>query len=286
MVVHGFAICRWKSGETRGKIKGVLRVEKIPISIALIVKNEEHNLVECLESVGWAREIVVVDSGSKDKTIEIARACGAKVLSREMDCEGSQRNFALDQVTEDWVLILDADERVSYELSGELREVASRSDESYSGYAIPIKTFVAKRWIKAAGYYPATRLRLVRRGSLRYEEAGVHPRVFFEGKRGFLKGDILHYGYRDISHFVEKLNNQAALEAQKWVGDGRGMSFANMFRKMLDRFSRNYFRKKGITDGFLGFLMSVFHGCYQLFTYSKYLELKANGRQRRKNHFH
>lgn len=246
----------------------------VPISIVLITKNEESNLPKCLASISWAKEIVIVDGFSTDKTVEIAKKYTDKIFSREMDIEGRHRNFAYGKATQEWILSLDADERVSPELAEEIKSVVTKNDPDLSGYAIPVKTFIGKRWLKAAGYYPARKLRMHRKGKFRYEESSVHPRAFLDGKETPLKNDILHYGYRDFSHFFEKLNNQTNLEAEKWIADGRRISALKLLWKAFDRFSRNYFRKKGYQDGFMGFLMSVGHGLYQLLTYAKYLELK------------
>jgi len=252
----------------------MMKKASVSLSVIVIVKNEVHNIKDCLNSVSWAKELLVVDDNSTDKTVAIAESCSAKVYQREMDVEGIQRNFAIDKVHEEWVLSLDADERVSDALASEIKEVVEKDDLKICGYAIPIKTFIGKRWIRGAGYYPATRLRLFRKGKLRYQEAAVHPGVLLEGKRAFLKGDIIHYGIKDLAQFVNKLNRQTTLEAQKWLLDGRRVSLLNSIRKTLDRFFRNYLRKGGIKDGFLGFIMSCFHGLYQLFAYAKYWEMK------------
>lgn len=247
---------------------------KISISIVIITKNEESNLTDCLESVKWAEEIIIVDGFSSDKTVEIAKRYTDKIQFREMDVEGRHRNFAYAQATQKWVLSLDADERVSPELAREIEEVIKKNDSEIVGYAIPIKTFIGKRWIRWAGYYPARKLRLHRKGKFRYDESGVHPRAFLDGKERPLRNDILHYGFRDVTHFFDKLNNQTTLEAQKWIHDGRRTNTPRLLYKSLDRFFRNYIGKKGYRDGFMGFLMSVGHGLYQILTYAKYLEIK------------
>lgn len=250
------------------------RPEEVPLSIVIIVKNEEKNLADCLNSIRWAKEIIIVDGESTDRTVEIAREYTNKIFVRQMDVEGRHRNFAYAQATQEWILSLDADERVSQELTAEIKEVIERNDVSISGYAIPIKTFIGNRWIKGAGYYPARKLRMHRKGKFRYEESNVHPRAFLDGKELPLQGDILHYGIRDFSHFIEKLNNQTAFEAEKWILDQRRIGMIKVLSKSLTRFVRNYFGKKGFRDGFLGFMMSLFHSLYQLFTYAKYIELK------------
>ncbi len=247
----------------------------IPLSVVIITKNEEKNLPDCLESVKWAKEIIILDGFSSDRTAEIAKRHTNKIYFRQMDIEGKHRNFAYSLATQEWVLSLDADERVSPELAGEIKEVVEKNDPNLSGYAIPIKTFIGKRWIKEAGYYPARKLRMHRKGKFRYEESSVHPRAYLDGREQPLKNDILHYGFRDIAHFFEKLNNQTTLEAEKWHADGRKIRTPKLLFKAADRFFRNYIGKKGYKDGYMGFLMSVGHGLYQLLTYGKYLELKT-----------
>jgi len=246
----------------------------IPVSVVIIAKNEERNLPPCLESVKWAQEIILVDGESSDRTVVVARSYTDKIIIRKMDIEGRHRNFAYAQATQEWILSLDADERVSSELARELKEVVVKSDPSVSAFAVPIKTFMGARWIKEAGYYPARKLRLHRKGKFRYEETQVHPRAYLDGRERMLSGDILHYSFRNFSHFIEKLNNQTSLEAEKWLVDGRRMNGAKAVYKSVDRFFRNYIGKRGFQEGFMGFMMSVFHGLYQLFSYAKYLELR------------
>ncbi len=246
-----------------------------PLTVAIIAKNEEHRLEPCVRSVlGWAAEVVVLDDMSTDRTRELAQSLGCKVFQRAMDIEGRQRNFAYDQATQPWVLSLDADERVTPELQAEITKVISDPALSHICFSIPIKTFIADEWIQGAGYYPAAKTRLFKKGQFKYEEARVHPRVIYQGTCGHLKGDILHYSSVSLEQWISKFNRETTLEADKWIQDGRKVSFANSFRKTLDRFLKNYLFKDGYKHGFMGFLMSVFHGLYQLFTYAKYREMK------------
>lgn len=250
-------------------------MEKVPVSVVVIVKNEEKRLEECLQSAAWAAEIVIVDDMSTDRTVEIAKKFTQRIVQRAMDIEGTHRNFAYDQATQPWVLSIDADERVTPELAKEIAETIKNSTEDYVCYSIPIKTFIGQEWIQGAGYYPAHKTRLFRKGKFRYRDERVHPSVVYQGKCGLLKGDILHYSARDIEHWVGKFNRETTLEADKWIRDGRKVSLGNSLRKTFDRFLKNYFLKDGIKHGFNGFLMSVFHGLYQLLTYAKYREMKA-----------
>ncbi len=250
-------------------------MSKAPVSVVVIAKNEEKRLEDCLKSAQWANEIVVLDDMSTDKTVEIAKKFTDKVFQREMDIEGRQRNYAYDKATQPWVLSLDADERITPELAQEIDKACQDSESENMCYAIPIKTFIGKRWIEGAGYYPAAKTRLFKKGQFRYEEARVHPRPIYEGSCGILSGDILHYSCKDLEQWIGKFNRETTLEADKWIKDGRKVTLANSLRKTVDRFLKNYFLKKGYKDGFMGYLMSAFHGLYQLFSYAKYREMKG-----------
>lgn len=249
-------------------------MEKAAVSAVVIAKNEEKRLEECLKSLTWAKEIVVVDDMSTDRTVEIARKYTDKIFERQMDIEGRHRNYAYDQATQPWVLSVDADERVTPELAASISKAVAADNGEYVCFAMPIKTFIGDVWVKGAGYYPAAKTRMFRKGHCKYEEARVHPRLIYQGKCGILEGDMLHYSCRDLEHWISKFNRETTLEADKWIKDGRKVTLANSMRKTVDRFLKNYFLKKGIKDGFYGFLMSVFHGLYQLFSYAKYQEMK------------
>ncbi len=250
-------------------------MEKAPVSVVIIAKNEEKRLEDCLKSVvNWAQEIVVVDDMSTDKTVELARKYTDKIFQRKMDIEGRHRNWAYDQATQPWVLSLDADERVTPELSCEIAGAVTKNEGGHIVYAIPIKTFIGDVWIEGAGYYPASKARLFQKGKFHYEEASVHPRVIYHGSCGQLKGDILHYSCDTLERWIGKFNRETTLEAEKWIRDGRKVTLANSIRKSYDRFLKNYFLKKGWSTGFYGYLMSVFHGLYQLLAYAKYREMK------------
>ena len=249
-------------------------MEKAPVSVVIIAKNEEKRLEACLKSAEWAAEIVVLDDMSADKTVEIAKRFTDKIFQRAMDIEGRHRNYAYGKATQNWVLSLDADERVTPELAKEIFQVTTDKTQTHICYAIPIKTFIADEWIQGAGYYPAHKTRLFKRGEVKYEEARVHPRIIYKGTCGLLKGDILHYSCESLEQWISKFNRETTLEADKWLTDGRKVKLGSIIRKTFDRFFKNYFLKEGLKHGFMGFLMSVFHGLYQLFSYAKYREMK------------
>jgi len=249
---------------------------KVPVSVAVIVKNEERNITDCLKSAEWADEIVVVDDESSDKTVELARQFTDKIFKRKMDIEGLHRNYAYSVCSNEWVLSLDADERVTPELAAEIGEIIKKEKDSpeHAAYGIPIKTYIGKRWAKYAGWYPAPKIRLFKKGKFKYDEISkVHPRVFIEGTNGFLKGDIIHYAYKGLDDFLRNTNEQTTLQAIEWHKQGKKFSFFKLFRTTIDRFVRKYFFKGGIKGGFLGFMLSFADGMYQYYSYAKLWEL-------------
>lgn len=250
-------------------------MEKVPVSVVVIAKNEEENMADCLKSVQWASEVIVLDDNSSDRTVEIARRFTDKVFTRKMDIEGAHRNYAYSLASNKWVLSLDADERASAELESELRRLFETGPKD-KAYTIPIKTYIGKRWIKHAGWYPAPKVRLFDKESFKYEEAEVHPRVFIDGSCGHLKSDIIHYSYRDFHDFFVSLNNQTTLEAKKWFKEKRKINFIKMYRKALSRFLKAYVQKGGFKDGLLGFAISWAGALYQFMSYIKYKEMLEN----------
>ena len=255
-------------------------MEKIPVSVVVITKNEEENIAECLKSAQGADEVIVLDDNSTDKTVEVAKRYTDKVFSRKMDIEGKHRNYAYSLARNDWALSLDADERMSPEIIAELEELFKTGPEPHKAYTIPIKTYIGKRWIKHAGWYPAPKVRLFERRSFKYEEAEVHPRVFIDGTCGHLKGDIVHYSYRDFHDFFQSLNNQTTLEARKWFKERRKINFIKMYRKGASRFLKAYVQKGGFKDGFLGFIVSWAGAAYQFMSYVKYWEMLQNEKEK------
>jgi len=253
-------------------------MNKVPMSVVIIAKNEEKRLEECLKSVTWAEEIVILDDNSTDRTVEIARRYTDRIVTRAMDYEGLHRNFGYAQATQPWILSLDADERVTSELAEEIARVVPKNQGSHVCYSMPMKIFIGDEWIRGGGYYPSARTKIFMKGRFRYEDyARVHPRAFYEGTCGHLKGELLHYSFRDIEDFMRKFNRETSFEAEKWMRDGRPVSLPNILRKTVDRFWKNYLIKKGWSSGFLGYFVSVFHSMYQLVSYAKYRDMKRRG---------
>lgn len=252
-------------------------MEKLPISVVVITKNEEKRLPECLQSVAWAADIVVVDDGSTDKTIEVAKNFGARVFERKMENEGRHRNFANSQASQNWVISVDADERVSEELRDSLAAMLKNEQASpHVCYAVNLKYFLGDEWIRGASYDPAWRTRVFRKGQFSFKEETVHPPVQYEGSCGRLEGRLIHYSWPHWHGFFDKLNRETRLEAGKWIEQKRKVSALEAVRKSTSRFLKNYFQKGGCRHGFNGFLMSCAHAWYQLMTFAKYRELLKN----------
>lgn len=249
-------------------------MEKLPISIIVITKNEEKRLPDCLKSVGWAADVIVVDDMSTDRTVEVAKSLGARVFERKMENEGRHRNYANALANQPWVMTVDADERVSPELKESVAVMLANSDSDKNiGYDVNLKYFLGDEWIQGAGYDPAWRTRVFRYGKLMFKEETVHPPVRYEGSIGRLEGRLIHYSWPHWHGFFDKLNRETRLEAGKWIEQGRKVPAIEAVRKACSRFLKNYFQKKGFKHGYNGFLMSCAHGLYQLITYAKYREL-------------
>ena len=245
----------------------------VPLSVIVITKNEASRLADCLETVRWAAEIVVVDDESTDATVEIARGRGAKVLRRKMDIEGRHRDWAAQQASHDWILSIDADERVTPELAAEIQALFCGTPP-FQIYSVPRRNYVGKRWLRHGGWYPSPQVKLYKRTVFRWEEATVHCRALSDQPWGSLRGDLIHYSYRDLGDFIGKLNRQTTLEAQKWIQDGRKMTRGKGMWRTFDRFCRAYIGKKGYKDGWIGFVAAALGGLYQFVSYAKYWETK------------
>jgi len=250
---------------------------KVPLSVVIIVKNEEKRIADCLESVGWADEIIVVDDMSTDRTAEITRRYTDRVFQRKMEIEGVHRNYAYSLAGNEWILSLDADEKVSPGLKDEIVKVISERAEC-NVFAIPLRNYIGDYWVRWGGWYPAYKDRLFRKGYFRYEEVDVHPRPIYEGKCGRLKGDIIHYSYEDFSELIGSLNGQTSKEAQKWIITGRKMSLTKALWRTADRFIRSFISKKGYKDGVVGLMVAWNSGLYQILSYAKYWERNAKSK--------
>ena len=260
-------------------------MDKSQISVVIQTKNEETRIVECMQSVlGWADEVIVVDDESTDNTRSIAEELGARVFVRKMDIEGVHRNWAYAKACNEWVFSLDADERPTDELKQEMSEVAA-SGSVHSCFAMPFRTFIGDHWIRWGGWYPGWKVKFFKKSKFKYEEVEVHPRILVDGTADRLKGDVIHYSYRDWEDYLHKTNKQTTLEAKKWyklsLQDPKKarykMNVLHALWRTMDRFIRSFFAKKGYRDGFVGFMVAYYSSLYQIISFAKYLEFQKKG---------
>ncbi|HVZ82953.1 MAG TPA: glycosyltransferase family 2 protein [Terracidiphilus sp.] len=237
------------------------------LSVAMIAMNEEANLPRTLESVRWADEIIVVDSGSKDRTLEIAQSFGAKTSYHAFGGHGEQKNVALDLCTSDWILLLDADEVLSPELQTEMRALL-QSEPAFGAYWIPRLNLYFGRWMRHGGFYPDHKLRLFQRGAARLSEGvGPHSTPQFEGSRGTLKGDMLHYAYPTLDIYLEHMQRYSNEIAQLLYARGctsrSWPTFVwNAILNPIATFVYNYIFRLGFLDGREGLILHLNHSVY------------------------
>jgi glycosyltransferase involved in cell wall biosynthesis len=231
------------------------------LSVAVVVLNEEERLRACLESVVWADELVVVDAGSSDKTVAIAREFTDRVLFRAWDGYGAQKNFALGQCREDWVLSLDADERVSDTLREEIQTIL-RGGVGEVGFYLPRRNMFQGRWVRHGGLYPDWQLRLFRSGRGAFVERAVHESVRVDGPTGRLRAPLVHESYRSIGDAVARLNRYSDLAASELARAGRGGSLVDLLVRPVWRFVSMYLLRAGFLDGWRGLVLAGLHAHY------------------------
>lgn len=243
------------------------------LSVVLITLNEAANLPRTLKSVRWAQEIVVVDSGSTDGTIEMARGSGARVFEEPWRGFAAQKNSAIAHAGGDWVLSLDADEEVSPELAREIQALLA-SDPPFSAYRIPRLNHFMGRPLRHGGYWPDPKLRLFQRGQARFAERAVHETMQSAGPVGDLKYPLLHHCYPTMEEYVEHVNRYSTLSAQALANAGRApRSLAALLWHSLVNpaatFLYNYIFRLGFLDGPEGLLQHLNHSIYIHWKYAK-----------------
>ncbi len=272
---------------------------KTPVSVLICTKNEARNLKSCLESLSWAGELMVLDSGSDDDTVDIARQLGALVVHREFDNFSAHKNWALDNIefAHDWILIVDADERVSEALAREIAAAVSQPGK-ICGYYLARQNFFGGQWIRHGGWYPDYNLRLLKRGRGRYESRIVHEHVILEGPSDHLQNPLIHYDYKGIERYFERHNvysSMEAVEARRTLASSKttgnlpallwakgperrrflkNLAYRYLPGRALVKFIWMYLIKLGFLDGRLGFRYCLLHTFYEYQVSLKLEELK------------
>lgn len=246
------------------------------LSVYVIAYNDEPNMRDCLESVRWADELVVVDSHSTDRTAAIAREFTDKVYQVDFKGFGDLRNQAVSYTAHDWVFSLDSDERMTPELRKEIQEVLESGPEA-DAYFVPRRNFFLGRWIKHCGWYPDYRQpQLFRKRCFRYREEVVHEGYELTGRIGYLKNPALQFPFRDLDHYLAKMNRYSTLMAGRMLENGRRFHMHQLVTHPFFTVVKMYVGRKGFLDGFPGLILSVLYGYYTLVKYAKLWELSLS----------
>ena len=240
----------------------------------VITKNEELNIKDCLESIKWLDEIIVVDSKSKDNTIEIAKNYTDKIYSISEENIPEKRKYALSQtsVSNNWILFLDADERITPELRNEIHSLDE--SEEINGYYINRRNYYLGRWIKHCGIYPDYTLRLFRKNKGRVTDRIIHEGIEIEGKSAKLKNDMLHYSYRDMEQMVNKINFFSSSQAQEYFIKNKKITKIGVFLHFISAFLRVFVSRKGYKDRLYGLYVSFSYSMVNFLSYLKLLKLQ------------
>lgn len=278
-----------------------MNFKKVPVSVLIPTKNEQSNIENCIKSVDWAEEIIVFDSYSTDRTLEICREMGVQVVQREFDDFATHKNWALDMLPfrNEWILIVDADERIPDELWNEIRTVISQPS-SICGYYIARKNYFMGRWIRHGGWYPNWNLRLFRRGTARYERRIVHEHMIVDGSVGYMKNPLIHQDFKGLERYFDRHNTYSSLEAveafravyknqdrehtirpilftrspgkRRWMKE---LAYRFLPGRPLFKFLWMYVFQLGFLDGSAGFRYCLLHTFYEYQISLKLKELRS-----------
>jgi glycosyltransferase involved in cell wall biosynthesis len=231
-------------------------VSRPTIAAVVVCQNEERHIAACLRGLAWADEVMVLDGGSRDRTVAAAEAAGARIERRPFDDFGHQRQAALERARADWVLFVDADERVSAGLAAEVRAAAASG--LAAGYWVPRRNYIWGRWIRGGGWFPDAQLRLLRRDRARYDSGGlVHEVAEVDGRLGELRCALVHYNYETVGQFLRKQRRYARLDARARVGAGQQGKVKRLVSMPARELWRRYVQLDGRRDGLHGATLAV-----------------------------
>jgi glycosyltransferase involved in cell wall biosynthesis len=242
------------------------------LSVTVITLNEERNLRDCLESVRFADEIIVVDSGSRDLTLSIAKEFKARVFQEPWKGFAGQKNSAQDKARGPWILNIDADERVTEGLRLEIQKVLQ--EDSQAGFRMPRKNFFCGQWIRHGGWYPNCQLRLYRKEAGKFAPREVHEQVEVKGPVGILTSPLEHYTYHSISDYIKRMDRYSELSARQYLKEGRRVSWPEILLRSWFTFIQMWVLKRGFLDGANGLILAAL---YSQYTFIKYAKLKQSG---------
>jgi glycosyltransferase involved in cell wall biosynthesis len=240
----------------------------------VITFNEEDRIVDCLTSLSFCDELVVVDSGSTDRTRELAGAAGARVIENPWEGFVIQKQFAIDAASGDWVLLVDADERISPELRAEIEALRASGFTGCAGWEFPRKTYYLGRFMQHGLWYPDRQLRLFDRRRGRVGGDDPHDKILIDGPRGRLRGDLLHYSFRDLDDHLRRIDRYTRIMAEGMAARGRRARPIHLITHPLLRFLRGYVFKLGFLDGWRGLLVAFLAAHYVRLKYTRLLLLQ------------
>jgi glycosyltransferase involved in cell wall biosynthesis len=251
-----------------------MKIRKETVSAIVVCFNEEDNIGECLESLRWCDEIVVVDSFSTDRTAEICRGYTDRFIQREWAGYRDQKAFAHSQATMDWVLLVDSDERVTPELRDEIQQALSSDSGSYAGYSVPRLVNYLGRWWRRGGWYPDYDIRLFRRQRATWGGSDPHEKILVDGRVRRLEHCLHHHSYRDIEDHVRRINRFTSISSRELKKEGSRWRLSDALLRPAARFFRSYILQRGFMEGFAGFYVAVTAAVYVFLKYAKLWELE------------
>jgi len=247
-------------------------MERRKLSVYVMTYNEEAKIRDCLESVTWADEIVILDSFSTDRTVPICENYTDKIFQQEFVGFGKLRNIAIEHCANDWILSVDADERVTLELREEiLKKLAEAPDAD--AYFIPRKSHFLKYWVRHCGWYPDYRQpQFFHKHKMKYREQLVHESFDVSGKVGHLREHVIQYPFLSLDQFLKKMDRYSTLRAQDMMSQGASFHISQVIVHPLAMFWRMYFQKLGFLDGKVGLILSLLYAYYTMLKYAKLWE--------------
>ena len=249
------------------------------VSVIVVCFNEEDRIEDCLKSLAWCDEIVVVDSFSTDRTPEISRRLAHKFVQRPWPGYREQKAYAHSLATKDWVMLVDSDERVTAELQNEIGERLAQDNGAYAGYAIPRLVRYLGRWWWRGGWYPDYDVRLFRRERATWGGVDPHEKIIVDGKVGRLNQPLHHYTYRSIDDHVQRINRFTSISSAELHKSGGRWRLSDALLRPAVRFFRSYILKRGFLEGFAGFYVALTAAVYVFLKYAKLWELELKDKR-------
>jgi glycosyltransferase involved in cell wall biosynthesis len=252
--------------------------ERPTVSAIVVCFNEEDNIGACLRSLRWCDEIVVVDSFSTDRTVEICRQYTDRIIERPWAGYRDQKAFAHSQATKEWVLLVDSDERVTPELRDEIETALVSHARACAGFSVPRLMFYLGRWWRRGGWYPDYDVRLFRRDRATWGGTDPHEKILVDGRVHRLRNPLHHYSYRNMEDHVQRINRFTSISSRELFKQGKRWRLRDVLLRPAFRFFRSYILKRGFLEGFAGFYVAVTAAVYVFLRYAKLWELELEGK--------